>query len=360
MSSEFGTHLKITVFGESHGPFVGAFVTGLPIGTGIDSDRLMAFMKRRAPGRSSVVSSRHEDDIPEFTEGVENGVITGSKITILIKNKDAKRSDYDPYRNTPRPSHADYTAWIKWHGNCDMSGGGPFSGRLTAPLCAAGAIALQVLEQRGIRIGAHLLRVGDLCDDSYPLFPSAEILSAASQKEIPVLSDAAGDRIAALLRDLKERGDSVGGIIECCCTGLPAGLGGPMFDGLEGSISKAVFGIPAVKGIQFGAGFSSASMLGSEHNDPFISDGEHILTKTNNSGGILGGISCGMPLVFTAAVKPTPSISLPQETVDLSTGENAVITIGGRHDPCVAVRAVPVVEAVTAIVLLDIILGESR
>ena len=356
MSSEFGKLLRISVFGQSHGKAIGVNIDGLPAGEAIDTDALYAFMRRRKPGGSPLSTPRKEADLPVFLSGLENGVTCGAPLCAIIENSDQHSGDYARLANTPRPSHADYAARVKWGGQADMRGGGHFSGRLTAPLCIAGGIAKQILARRGIYVGAHLASVGTEQDAAFPLHPTAELFAAVAAKSFPVLDDAAGERMQQEILKAREELDSVGGVIECAAVGLPAGLGDPMFDGIENRLAAALFGIPAVKGVEFGLGFGSAQLRGSENNDPFRMECGRVVTETNRAGGILGGITTGMPVTLRVAVKPTPSISKPQQTVDLSTGENAELVIGGRHDPCIAHRAVPVVEAVTAAVLLDILL----
>lgn len=356
MSSEFGKLLKISVFGQSHGRAIGVNIDGLPAGEAIDAQELQRFLDRRAPGRNAQSTARKEADRPIFLSGVENGVTCGSPLCAIIENSDQHSSDYDELRDKPRPGHADYTAFLKWGGQADMRGGGHFSGRLTAPLCIAGGIAKQILARRGVHVGAHLAAVGRLEDEAFPLRPTPALFDAVAAKAFPTLDDEAGARMQSLIADARQSGDSVGGIVECAAVGVPAGLGDPMFDGVENRLAAALFGIPAVKGVEFGAGFAAAALLGSQNNDPFTLEDGKIATTQNNAGGILGGITTGMPLTLRLALKPTPSISRPQQTVSLSTGEPAQLQIRGRHDPCIAHRAVPVVEAVTAAVLLDILL----
>lgn len=356
MSSEFGRLLRISVFGQSHGPAVGVTIDGLPAGEAIDMEALQAFLNRRKPGENDLSTARREADRPVFLSGLENGMTCGAPLCAIIENSDQHSQDYSRLADTPRPSHADYTAWVKWGGHADMRGGGHFSGRLTAPLCIAGGIAKQILARRGVYVGAHLSSVGTEEDAAFPLQPTAALFDAVAAKPFPVLDDDAGARMQALIREARQRGDSVGGIIECTVTGLPAGLGDPMFDGIENRLAAALFGIPAVKGLEFGAGFAAGRMFGSQHNDPFAVEEGRIVTESNHAGGILGGITTGMPVTLRLAVKPTPSISLPQRTVRVSAMEHTELTIRGRHDPCIAHRAVPVVEAVTAAVMLDILL----
>ena len=360
MSYDFGRCIKVRISGSSHGDGVGVRVEGLPAGFQLDEGELLRFLSRRAPGRSSLTSSRREDDIPEFSSGTENWVLTGDELTAEIKNRGQRRSDYASIADTPRPSHADYTAFVKYGGKMDMSGGGPFSGRMTAPLCIAGGIALQILRARGIHIAAHLFKVGKAQDDGFPLHPSEDMMSALSEKELPVINDTAAAEIRSEIESAAEKGDSVGGVIECAVTGIPAGLGGPLFDGVESRIADIVFGIPGVKGLEFGAGFEVSGMMGSSCNDPFIIIDGAVETASNNSGGIQGGITNGMPVTFRVAFKPTPSISVEQDTISLSGMRPVRISVSGRHDPCIAVRAVPVVEAAAALAILDIFAEEGK
>lgn len=356
MSSEFGRLLRVSVFGQSHGKAVGVTMDGLPAGEEIDPEELRRFLDRRRPGENPLSTARSEADRPVFLSGLENSVTCGAPLCAVIGNGGQHSGDYAELADRPRPGHADYTAWVKWKGRADMRGGGHFSGRLTAPLCIAGGIAKQVLARRGVYVGAHLSAVAGIEDRPFPLYPTPELLAEIAAKPFPVLDDSAGARMRDAILAAKNDLDSVGGVIECAAAGLPAGLGSPMFDGIEGRLAAALFGIPAVKGVEFGAGFGAAALRGSENNDPFAVENGKIVTETNRAGGILGGITTGMPVVLRAAFKPTPSIGQVQKTVSLSKMENTELQIHGRHDPCVAHRAVPVVEAVTAVVLLDLLL----
>ena len=361
MSSEFGTILRVGVFGESHGHAIGVTMHGLPAGEAIDQVELETFLDRRRPGRNALSTARYEPDKPVFLSGLTEGKTNGSPLCARIENLDARSKDYAELLDKPRPGHADYTAFVKWGGRADMRGGGHFSGRLTAPLCIAGGIAKQILQRRGVFIGAHVSAVAGIADEPFGLHPTKELFEEIAAKEFPVLDDAQGAQMQAAILTAAREGDSVGGVIECAVVGLPAGLGGPMFDGVENRLSAALFGIPAVKGVEFGEGFAAATLRGSENNDPFrIGADGTIETETNHAGGILGGITTGQPLVLRIAMKPTPSIAKVQRTVSLSKNENAELIVHGRHDPCVALRAVPVAEAVTAVVLLDLILEEKR
>ena len=356
MSSEFGNLLKISVFGQSHGKAIGVVVDGLPAGEAIDLEELDRFLDRRRTGKNRLSTARKESDVPVFLSGLENGVTCGAPLCAVIENSDQHSSDYRELRDKPRPGHADYTAYVKWRDQADMRGGGHFSGRLTAPLCIAGGIAKQILSRRGVYVGAHLQSVGTVADALFPLRPTKELFETVAAKPFPVLDDQAGERMQSLILEARQNLDSVGGVIECAAVGLPAGLGDPMFGGVENRLAAALFGIPAVKGVEFGDGFAAARARGSANNDPFRMEDGRVVTETNHAGGILGGITSGMPLVLRTAMKPTPSIARPQRTVSLSAGADTELVIHGRHDPCIAHRAVPVVEAVTAAVLLDLLL----
>ena len=352
MGGTYGENLIISIFGSSHGECVGVTAEGFPKGEKIDTERLQRFLERRAPGRNQWSTARKEPDVPEFQSGLENGFLTGEKLTAVIKNTNRRSGDYDNVLYVPRPGHADYTSFVKYGDGADRSGGGAFSGRMTAPLCVAGGIALQLLEKEGVEVCARVLSIGKVRDRG-----GVEKLTAAvKDKEFPTVSDAQGSKMKALIAEKKAEGDSVGGVVECVVRGLPAGLGGPLFEGMEGKIAEIVFAVPAVKGVEFGAGFSAARLTGSVNNDGFCLKEGKIETITNNAGGILGGITDGMPLVFRAAFKPTPSIAIPQRSVDLRTMTETEITVRGRHDPCIVPRAVPVIEAAAAVAVYDALL----
>jgi chorismate synthase len=358
MSSSFGNNIKLSVFGESHGKAIGAVIEGLPSGFKLDMGLIEKDMKRRAPTKSDWSTHRGETDEFEIVSGFFNGKLTGAPLCVTIKNKDAHSKDYSELKIKPRPGHADYTANVKYKDNHDYRGGGHFSGRLTAPIVFAGAIAKQILKEDGIEIGAHIYSIKGELDSAFNLVNP--VFKGISDKLFPVIDDDAGERMKKIILDAKNDLNSVGGVIECAIKGLKAGTGGPLFGGLEGKISLAVFAVPAVKAVEFGAGTKVSVIMGSENNDEFLID-KVVKTKTNNCGGILGGISNGMPIIFKASFKPTPSISRPQNTVNLETMENTTIEIKGRHDPCIVVRAVPVVEAMSALVILDeIILDRKR
>lgn len=356
MSSEFGSKLLVSIFGQSHGEAIGCVVNGFPAGEEIDFDALCAFMERRRGGKKHS-TARAETDRPEFLSGVADGKTCAAPLCAIIRNEDKRSRDYSALENTPRPGHADLTAYFKWGKNVDMRGGGHFSGRLTAPICIAGGIAKQILERKGIFVGAHVSEIAGVKDEKFPLFPEKALFDNIAEKAIPVVDDQAGDRMLERIEKARQALDSVGGIVECAITGVPEGLGDPMFDGVENRLAKAIFAIPAVKGVEFGEGFQAAELLGSQNNDAFYFDESgKILSETNHAGGILGGITTGMPITLRAAFKPTPSIAQKQKTVNLKSRENADIEISGRHDPCVVIRAVPVVEAVCALVILDMLL----
>ena len=364
MDSTYGENLKLTIFGASHAPEIGMTLEGVPAGERVDLDALQQFLSRRAPGRNAFSTSRREADEPQFLSGLNDSVTDGGLIKAVIRNTNTRSRDYDELKYVPRPGHADYTAAVKYFGTLDMAGGGPFSGRMTAPLCIAGGILKQLLEKKGIYISARIAAIAGIKDggnlEEALRSGDTAFLKALAEKDFPVLDDAQGEKMKEAILKAKEDGDSVGGIVECAVFGLPAGLGGPLFDGMEGQIAKIVFGVPAVKGVEFGAGFSVAGMRGSENNDPFaVSDGA-ACTLTNHAGGILGGITNGMPLVFRAAFKPTPSIAKEQQSIDLRTMQETSLRIRGRHDPCIVQRAVPVVEAAAAVAVYDALLSREK
>ena len=360
MSSQIGNKIKVTVFGESHGPAIGMVMDNPPVGLKLDFDYISEQNKRRAPGNDKTATPRKEADEPEFLSGVKNGVTTGDPIAISIRNTNTKSGDYESLRQTPRPSHADYATFAKT-GEYIPAGGGHFSGRLTAPLVTAGAILRLHLKQKGIEIGGHILKIGAAEDSRFdPVKVDAETLISLSKSKFALLNPEAEEKMRTEVEAARMDGDSIGGIVEIAVTGLPAGLGGPMFEGVENELAKAVFGIPAVKGIEFGAGFDFAEMRGSKANDQMYYEGENVRCLTNNNGGITGGITNAMPIIFRVAIKPTPSISKPQQTVDLKSGTNTEIVIKGRHDPCIVPRALPAIEAVTAIAIANLTEGAEN
>ncbi|MGM9619498.1 MAG: chorismate synthase [Oscillospiraceae bacterium] len=353
MSSSYGENLRFTIFGQSHSPAIGVTVEGLPAGLPIDMEELRRFLSRRAPGQNDWSTPRKEADEPEFLSGLKDGVTCGAPLTAVIRNTNTRSGDYAPFADTPRPGHADYTAEVKFGGAQDTAGGGHFSGRLTAPLCIAGGICKQLLEREGIEILSRIAAIADVED-------RGELAASTAEKPFPVVDDAQGALMRARISAARAEGDSVGGLIECVVTGLPAGLGDPMFGGMENRIAAVVFGIPAVKGLEFGVGFAASKLRGSENNDPFVLRDGKVETESNRCGGILGGITNGMPLVFRAAFKPTPSIAREQKTVNLKTMQPASLVIGGRHDPCIVPRAVPCVEAAAAVAVYDALLARKK
>ncbi|MBQ3424065.1 MAG: chorismate synthase [Clostridia bacterium] len=356
MSNLLGERYRVQIFGQSHSDMIGAVIEGLPAGIRPDMEAISRFMARRAPGSGALSTARRESDTPRIVSGLnDRGETCGAPLCVLIANADVRSGDYDRLRDVPRPGHADYTAWVKYDGHNDIRGGGQFSGRLTAPLCFAGALALQLLSGMGIEVKARIQSIAGIED--MPMDPVRPPLDAIPISGLPVIDAAAAKRMEAAILEARQAGDSVGGVVECYATGLPAGLGEPMFDGVENRLARALFGIPAVRGVEFGLGFAAAALRGSDHNDAFDVNGHAIVTRTNRHGGALGGITSGMPLVLRAAFKPPPSIACPQDSVSLSMHTPAPLTVGGRHDPCIVPRAVPCVEAVTACVLLDMMLA---
>ncbi|MDL2237797.1 chorismate synthase [Christensenellaceae bacterium OttesenSCG-928-K19] len=359
MSYAFGNAFKVTIFGESHASAIGITIDGIPAGTKIDMDEIQQSMKRRAPGAKAGSTSRKEPDKPQVMCGILDGKTTGAPLTAIIKNKDTRSQDYEKTATLLRPGHADYTGYVKYNGANDFRGGGHFSGRLTAPLVFAGALARQWLAQKGITIGAHIKTIAGVVDDDFPVI-SQDALLQMEQKKFPVVNDASGKEMIRRIAKASEEKDSVGGIIACAAIGLPAGLGEPFFDSVESLLAHMLFSIPAVKGLEFGSGFAVAGMAGSYANDcPVIENGQ-IRFATNNNGGINGGITNGMPLLFRVAVKPTPSIGKTQKTVDIEKRRETEITIEGRHDACIVPRAVEVVKCAAAIVLMDLYLQNGR
>ena len=353
MSSTYGENIRLTIFGQSHSAAIGMTMEGLPAGSTIDFEELQRFLDRRAPGKNAWSTPRKEADAPEFLSGVVGNTTCGTPLTAIIRNTNTRSGDYEKLAYVPRPGHADYTAQVKYGGAQDYAGGGHFSGRLTAPLCIAGGICLQLLRREGIEIISHIASIGGVQD-------AGALTASTADKEFPTVDDASGEAMRACIADARADGDSVGGVIECMVLGLPAGLGDPMFDGMENRIASIVFGIPAVKGIEFGSGFASAAMRGSENNDGYTVRDGHIETVSNHCGGILGGITNGMPLVFRAAVKPTPSIAKEQDSVNLRTMQPEKLSVPGRHDPCIVPRAVPCMEAAAAIAVYDALLGRRK
>ncbi len=346
--SSFGKNIKADIFGESHGECIGVTVENLKKGVKIDKIRLQEFLELRAPGRNEYSTPRKEQDQAVFLSGVdENGVTDGNILKAVIYNTNTRSQDYE--KTVPRPAHADYPAYVKY--GKIAAGGGRYSGRLTAPLCIAGGIAKQMLEERGVYIDAHILSVHGSFDEAFDTLKNER--TEYYKKPFPVIDDEKGEIMKNEILTARENGDSVGGTVECKITGLPVGIGDALFDGIDGHIAQAVFGIPAVKGVEFGVGFKATELYGSENNDPFIID-DGVKTKTNNAGGVLGGMTSGMPLIFKVAFKPTPSIFKKQASVDLKTNTETELLIKGRHDPSIVQRAVPPVIAAAALAILDL------
>ena len=356
MSSVTGKNIRLSVFGESHGEAIGCVIDGLPSGVKLDFDSIYTDMARRAPGKDKTSTPRLEKDIPHILSGVLDGVTTGAPLAMVIENTNTKSGDYANVLRVPRPSHSDYPAYVKFGGNNDIRGGGHFSGRLTAPLVFAGAVAKQVLAEKGITVGAHIRQIGAVCDAPFDMNNiTRDELLALSSKAFGVIDSSVEDKMRDEIERYRLDLNSVGGIIECAAVGIPAGFGGNMFDTVEGRLSQLLFGIPAVKGVQFGLGFGFAGSNAKQVNDGYEVQNGAVALKSNNNGGVLGGITSGAPLVLSVAIKPTPSIAAPQDSVDLEKMENVTLEIKGRHDPCILPRAVPVVEAAVALGILDII-----
>lgn len=354
MSSTYGDKIKISVFGESHGNGIGVVIDGLPAGVKIDMDRVLVQMARRAPGKDKTATPRLEKDFPNVLSGMLDNILTGAPLCAVIENTNTRSGDYGNLLSCPRPGHSDYAAFVKYNGANDIKGGGHFSGRITAPIVFAGAVCRQILEQKGIKIAAHIASIGSVDDECFnPVEIEDSLIEKLNLSTFALIDDSAEQKMRDEVEKARTSLDSVGGTIECAVTGVEAGIGNPMFDGVEGVIAKAVFGVPAIKGIEFGKGFELAKMCGSQSNDPFRYKDGKVVTETNNMGGIMGGITNGMPVIFRAAVKPTPSIAQKQKTVDLQKKVNAELEIHGRHDPCIVPRAVPVIEAVTAIAIIN-------
>lgn len=361
MSSCFNGGITVSLFGESHGKGIGVVLDKLPSGEVIDLEKIGAFMARRAPKKDGTSTTRSEKDIPEILSGLYEGRTTGTPLAAVIFNTDQHSGDYGNISHIARPAHADYTGFLRFDGANDPRGGGHFSGRITAPLCFAGAICAQILGHRGITTGAHIQSIKGVEDERFdPVNVTAEQLELVKSRPFPTLSESAEAQMREVINSARTDLNSVGGTVECAAVGFPAGIGSPMLDGLENIISQLVFAIPAVKGIEFGNGFGCADIFGSENNDEFTLQDGKVVTKTNNHGGILGGISSGMPIIFRAAFKPTPSISRPQNSVDFKDMTKQELIIKGRHDPCVVPRAVPCVESALNIALLSALLQDPQ
>ncbi|MEI3111511.1 MAG: chorismate synthase [Oscillospiraceae bacterium] len=349
--------MRYSIFGESHGSAIGVVLEQVPPGLVLDREAISKEMARRAPGKSPLSTARKEADVPEILSGVFDGKTTGTPLCAIIHNSDHHSKDYAKTRFLARPSHGDYTGFVRYQGCNDYRGGGHFSGRLTAPLVFAGAVAKQLLAQRGITVGAHISQIGTVKDKSFAdtqLTPT--LFQTLSEKAFPTVDDQAGAAMQAEILQAREELDSIGGAIQCAVLGLPVGVGSPDLGcNVEGVLAQHLFAVPAVKGISFGAGFAFASMRGSAANDPFYMDGGQVKTRTNHSGGVNGGISNGMPVLFQVAIRPTPSIGQEQNTINFSTMEDAKLTIQGRHDPCIVHRAVPVIEAAAALAICELL-----
>ncbi len=354
-----GRKLKLSIFGESHGEAIGVVIDGFPAGMRIDNEAILTLMKRRAPG-GALSTARREADLPRVVSGVSDGYTNGFPICAIIENTNQRSGDYQRV-TTPRPSHADYPALLKYGEHTELHGGGHFSGRLTAPLVFAGGLCMQYLKQKSVSVAAHIKQMLNVSDQSFPLRPSRSELEELKSRSIPTLDPMAAEAFETIIKSAKMRGDSVGAVIECGMVGLPAALGEHMFGSVESSLSQLCFAIPGVKGIEFGAGFEFCRLYGTQANDLYEYRDGKVVTKTNNCGGIVGGMTTGMPLVFSVAMKPTPSIFIEQDTVDIEKHENVKLEIKGRHDPCIALRAVPVVESAAAIAMTDLMLeAEGR
>lgn len=357
MSSVIGDKIKLSIFGESHGEAIGCVIDGLPAGIKIDMNAVYKDMQRRAPGKDKTATPRLEKDIPHILSGMLDNVTTGAPLAMVIENTNTKSGDYSNLMTVPRPSHSDYPAYVKYGGNNDIRGGGHFSGRLTAPLVFAGSVAKQILSQMGVTIGAHIKQIGSVCDAVSDLNKTDKsLLDTLSSSTFSLIDETKEQAMRDEIEKARLSLDSVGGIIECFAVGLPVGLGGNMFDTVEGKLASILFGVPAVKGVEFGIGFGFANKRASEVNDQYEIKNGRVATLSNNNGGVLGGMTDGAPLSVSVAIKPTPSIARKQKSVNLLTMENAELEIHGRHDPCIVVRAVPVIECAVALGLLDLMM----
>ena len=357
MSSVIGDKIKLSIFGESHGEAIGCVIDGLPAGIKIDMNAVYKDMQRRAPGKDKTATPRLEKDIPHILSGMLDNVTTGAPLAMVIENKNTKSGDYSNLMTVPRPGHSDYPAYVKYGGNNDIRGGGHFSGRLTAPLVFAGSVAKQILSQMGVTIGAHIKQIGSVCDAVSDLNKTDKsLLDTLSSSTFSLIDETKEQAMRDEIEKARLSLDSVGGIIECFAVGLPVGLGGNMFDTVEGKLASILFGVPAVKGVEFGIGFGFANKRASEVNDQYEIKNGRVATLSNNNGGVLGGMTDGAPLSVSVVIKPTPSIAKKQKSVNLLTMENAELEIHGRHDPCIVVRAVPVIECAVALGLLDLMM----
>lgn len=355
MSANWGKNIELSLFGESHGKAIGIVIGNLPAGIKLDLEAIKKDLSRRAPGKNKMSTARKEKDEVEIISGVIDGVTTGAPLVGMIYNSDQHSKDYSYLKELMRPGHSDYSAYEKYHGFNDVRGGGHFSGRLTAPIVFAGAIAKQILKQQGIYVGAHIQSIKDVYDESFSVNISEEMLENLLLKQYPTINDEVFTKMQETIEEARLNQNSVGGTIECAIINVPAGIGNPFFDSVEAHLSQLLFSIPAVKSVSFGLGEKITELYGSEANDSYYYDGDIVKTQTNNNGGILGGISNGMPIVFKVGIKPTPSVSLKQDTINVKTKENSTLEIKGRHDPCIVPRAIVVVEAMAALGILDMI-----
>ncbi len=369
MANTYGQNLTLSIFGGSHDPEIGMTLVGFPAGVRLPEAELLRFMARRAPGQGPWATARREPDVPVFTDGViveesDEGrvyITNGAPMRAVILNQNQRSGDYANLSDTPRPSHADYPARVKFGETVDLRGGGKYSGRLTAPLCIAGAFCLSYLRERGILVGAHISAIGSVTDKPFDrVHLTSDALLSPGMLPFAVIDPDAGEAMRGEIECARMGGDSVGGAVECAVLGLPAGLGDHPFDGMEGRMAAILYSIPAVKAVAFGDGFDFVRGYGSIHNDAYVMEGGAVRTTTNHCGGIVGGMSTGMPVVFSVAFKPTPSIGIEQDSVSLATGENVKMTVKGRHDPCIVPRAVPVVEAAAAVAVCDMMLDEEE
>ncbi|MGL4874187.1 MAG: chorismate synthase [Clostridium sp.] len=355
MSGIWGNNLRVSIFGESHGVGIGITIDGLPSGFSLDLEKINFQMERRAPGKSKLSTARKEGDNVEILSGFFEGKLTGTPLCGIIRNKDNRSKDYGKLKDLMRPGHADYTGNARYNGFNDYRGGGHFSGRITAPIVFAGSICRQILEEKGIKIVSHIKSIGNVEDDSFnPIDIDGNMMEKLQEKELPTLKENIDEKMREKILEAKDNGDSIGGIIECAILGVKPGVGDPFFNSIESTLSSLLFSVPAVKGVEFGEGFNISKMLGSEANDSMYYDKDVVKTKTNNNGGVLGGISNGMPILFKVAIKPTASIIKNQKTININTKENEELVIEGRHDPCIVQRAVAVIESMAAIGILDL------
>ncbi len=361
MSSTWGKNIKLSIFGESHAPAIGMVLDSFPAGLHIDMEELAKHTVRRTSRNTDISTPRQEKDVPEFVSGIVNDTTCGTPICAVIRNKDTRSQDYGRFSGIARPGHADYTGWLKYNGFNDPRGGGHFSGRLTAPLVLAGGICKQYLAQKGIIVSAHIKSIADIQDDSFDAVNAQpQLYSDLAERDFSVINTEQGEKMIQAIHQARENKDSVGGVVECIAVGIPAGLGSPIFDTIEGCLAKLLFAIPAVKGVEFGNGFAAAQITGSQNNDTFyVDENKSIKTSSNNHGGVLGGITSGMPVIVRAAFKPTPTIGQEQQTVDYIQKTPAVVEGKGRHDPCIVPRAVVCVESAMALAITDVLLGNN-